>query len=116
MGDMSNNEVYEGACGKSSMAAIVADDEHAPHEKSLKVVVNEVSRAKSRGRKDVHIEKVLVGEVGCENAGVISKHVEEGPEVADLEAYVWDGVAKRATANKGRIFALEGLPHEVFLD
>lgn len=116
MGDMSNNEVYEGACGKSSMAAIVADDEHAPHEKSLKVVVNEVSRPESRGRKDVRIEKLLVGEVGCENAGVISKHVEEGPEVADLKADVWDGFSKCATTNEGRIFALECLPHEVFLD
>lgn len=112
---MSDEKVYDRTCGKSSMSAIMADDKHAPHEKSLEVVVYEISRIHSRGGELVCIEEMFVSEVGCKNASVISKHIEESPEVADFEADLWDGFSKGASANKGRIFALQGLPHEVLL-
>lgn len=114
MSYVSHEKVYDWTRGEGSMTAIVANYEHAPHEKSLEIVIYEVGYAQGSSRELVCIQKMLVGKIGCENARVISKHVEEGPEVADFEADLWYGLSKGPAPNERGIFAVEAFLHEVF--
>ena len=75
MSYVSDEKVYHRTCRERSVSAIVSDDEHAPHEKSLEVVVYEISRAHSHSGEFVSIERMFVCEVGCENACVVSMNL-----------------------------------------